>query len=110
MYAVWLNVLPGDSRAAWDSRWLRDVRVTQFWDEQSVTGKWFAQKVSQSWGGPIYDVFFLYGPDARWEADAEPWPIESRGRTILGRRALLESTLQPLLNGGADGGAPPPGS
>lgn len=97
VYAVWLNVLTSDSRAAWDERLLTDARVVHLWDEKRVTGDWFAKKVSNAWAVE-WDVFFLYGPGSRWEGDREPTEFESRGRTILARRALLVSTLAPYLN------------
>jgi hypothetical protein len=38
VYAVWLPMVPGDTRRAWESRVLADPRVTHLWDEKRITG------------------------------------------------------------------------
>ena len=44
VFAIWLPMLAGDSRSAWDSNVLNDPRVKEFWDGDRIAGKWFADK------------------------------------------------------------------
>ena len=101
VYAIWFNMLPGDSRAAWDGAVLADPRVVHLWDEQKLAGGWFAGHVSRS-PGTEWDAYFLYGPQAKW--DSEPSPLVSWGGTIIGKRSQLEASIAPLL--GSDSSAP----
>jgi hypothetical protein len=95
VYAVWLNMLSGDSRAQWNSGTLNDSRATHLWDEPKAIGMWFAQGVSRQPGGIAWDVYALYGPDARWSQDPPP-PVSSGG-TIIARREQLRFAIAPLL-------------
>ena len=94
IYAIWFNMLAGDSREGWDGGGLIDPRVVHFWDEQKVVGNWFAAQVTQS-HGTDWDVYFLYGPQARW--DSQPSPLISSGGTIIGKRTQLQASIAPLL-------------
>ena len=38
MFAIWLPMLAGDSRSAWDSNVLDDPRVIDFWDGDRIAG------------------------------------------------------------------------
>ena len=96
VYAIWFNMLPGDSRAAWDGGGLTDPRVVHLWDEQKVAGNWFAANVSHR-QSTEWDAYFLYGPQATWEA--EPSPLISWGGTVIGKHAQLEAAITPLLQG-----------
>ncbi len=86
VYAVWFNMLPGDSRREWKSGVLPDPRVRHFWDERRATGRWFAQHVTRS-GGIAWDAYFLYGPEADWDSGAAA-PLASGGPVIQKRDAL----------------------
>jgi hypothetical protein len=97
VYAVWFNMLPGDHRLRWDGAGLTDPRVVHLWDEQKLAGTWFAERVDGR-AGIAWDVYYLYGPQAQWEA--EPGPLVSSGRTIIARRAQLESSIATLLGAG----------
>ena len=94
VYAVWFNMLPGDSRAAWDGGGLTDPRVVHLWDEQKVVGNWFAAHVTEN-QGTEWDAYFLYGPQATWEG--EPSPLISWGSTVIAKHAQLQSDIVPLL-------------
>ncbi len=48
-----------------------DPRVTHLWDEQRLSGRWFAQHLHNA-QDIIWDGYLLYGPDAKWEALPEP--------------------------------------
>ena len=91
LYVVWFNMLPGDSRGRLDTRVLSDARVSNFWDEQKLVGRWFSDHVAKR-QGITWDAFFLYGPDARWQS--EPGPLISGGGTIIGARTRLSDGLR----------------
>ena len=48
-----------------------DSRVTQYWDPTMAAGRAFEHLLGTS--GPAWDVWMLFGPDARWgESPPEP--------------------------------------
>jgi len=67
---------------------LADSRVTQYWDPGQVTGHWFGDQVNG--GGLGWDVYFLYGPSARWDAG----PPQSTGSSVIAHVDQLASALQ----------------
>lgn len=98
MYAVWFNMLVGDSRARWDSDGVTDPRARHFWDEQKVVGNWYSTEVLHR-QGTTWDFYALYGADATW--GAEPPRALSLGGTIINRRDQLQSSILPLLHAGS---------
>ncbi|MGH9970432.1 MAG: hypothetical protein ACREBG_21945 [Pyrinomonadaceae bacterium] len=99
VYVLWFSMIATDARSAW--RWtgnvITDPRVIHFWDDQKVIGRWFAAQDNpeESDPGIVWDAFFLYGPDARWDGALQP-PL-SRGATVLDEYDTLEKSLLPLL-------------
>jgi hypothetical protein len=93
VYAVWFNMLFGDSRGAWDGDGLDDPRVLHFWDEQKVVGNWFSTNVTRN-PGTTWDFYALYGADAVDLAK----PL-SMGGTIISQREKLAAAIKPLLGG-----------
>ena len=55
--AVWFNMLVGDSRQFLDTRALGDPRVTYFWDQDRLVGRWFSDHVTGgdgiTWDGSL---------------------------------------------------------
>jgi hypothetical protein len=95
VYAVWVPFMGGTSEAADVSRRvLPDPRVLQFWDGSSLTSTWFARNVEHS-SAPAWDVYYLYGPQARWTDT--PGPLVSSGGTIIGASSALKDAITPLL-------------
>jgi hypothetical protein len=95
VYALWFNMLPGDARGEWDPRLLTDERVTHFWDEEKLAGRFFAE--TEKFFSPIaWDAYYLYGPEARW--DDRPAPLVSWGYTIMGKRNQLQEDFSDLLD------------
>ena len=88
-------MLPGDRRSAWDTEVMPDRRVTHLWDEQRLTGRWFAQHLNNA-QEIIWDGYLLYGPDAKWETLPEPLIGSSTG-TVIGRGEVLQQQIIPLL-------------
>ena len=97
VYAVWFNMLVADDRSSWDLDVLPDARVTHWWDEGRRVGCWYAvhDRPAGSVGPVVWDAYYLYGPEAVWEA--APEPLLGKGVTILGRRGSLSSEIMALL-------------
>jgi len=88
-------MLFSDQRTGWSADVLTDPRVTEYWDEERVTGTWFAENLGFSFGPIAWDVYYLFGPDAAWEV--RPAPLLDFGFTILGRREQLLSNVEGLI-------------
>ena len=93
VYAVWFNMLFGDSRGRWDGAGMADPRVAHLWDEKKAVGDWYSANITHD-RGTTWDFFALYGPDARDLAK----PL-STGRTIIAERDKLLGAIRPLLAG-----------
>ncbi len=84
-YIVWLPMLDSDIRAAAEERSgeFSDERLTYFWDGERLAGKLWQRVLD--FPGIAWDVYFLYGPEAKWENDPpvpDFWmlsPIASKG-------------------------------
>lgn len=96
VYAVWYEMYPGDSPAAFPEArvLLGDKRVTHYWDQAKDVGRWFYGLVPSNVKGTIeWDAFYLYSPEAVW-ADRPAMPL-TWGRTILqDRRKLLDRVAE----------------
>lgn len=71
-----------------------DPRVTHFWDGEAQVGEWFAEEV-EGYRGVSWDVYYLFGPDAKWEST--PLPLLGMGGTIYAEREALDMELRELL-------------
>lgn len=100
VYAVWLPMLGGDSRSAWDSHVLDDPRVVSFWDGGRITGRWFADHSIGGLGSPgsvVWDAYFAFPKGARWTST--PDRVLASGSDIIDNTTGLEQRFIPLLNG-----------
>ena len=97
VYAVWLNQRVTDERGAIDASILDDPRVTQYWDSEGITGTYFAENDLGGLGasGFVYDVYYVFGPDAGW-AD-EPAPLSGSGGPVLYESDKLLAALRAQL-------------
>ena len=97
VYAVWLNQRVTDERGAIDNSILDDPRVTQYWDPEGITGTHFADADLGGLGysGFVYDVYYVFGPDAAW-AD-EPAPLAGAGGPVLYEGDKLLQALRSQL-------------
>jgi len=106
VYAIYFEMVDGDrgAKSKVDPKdLLDDPRVTSFWDDGKIAGRWFDENVTklgerQGVSDRIeWDSYVLFGPQARW-ADSPPDHV-SWGRPLVeetGRlRADLEGTLSP---------------
>lgn len=97
VYAVWFDMWPGDNRSKWKDK-LADPRAVNFWDEGKIVGKWYAKHIQELegyHGKVIWDAYFLYGPQAKW--DHKPPPIESWGSPVFRKVGRLRKDLVRLL-------------
>jgi hypothetical protein len=97
VYAVWFNMLYGDSRDRWDGDGMTDPRVTHFWDQQKTVGNWFSQNVTHA-RGTMWDFYALYTPDARDLAAPTSFAGGAQGGgTIIGHHDQLAAAIARLL-------------
>lgn len=87
-------MLGGDARDEWNGTTMPDTRVTHFWDGDAIVGQWFAKQVD-GYDGIAWDVYYLYGPEATWEAI--PMPLAGSGGTIIGERDTLQMQVSTML-------------
>ena len=100
VFAIWLPMLAGDSRSAWDSDVLDDPRVIEFWDGDRITGKWFADKQLGGLGGPgsiVWDAYFAFPRSSTWTN--KPSGMLAAGSDIIDNTDGLAENFIPLLNG-----------
>lgn len=83
VYAVWLNQRVTDEPGAIDPSILDDPRVTQYWDPDGITGTHFAETDLGGLGysGFVYDVYYVFGPEAAWAE--EPAPLAGSGGPVV---------------------------
>jgi hypothetical protein len=98
VYAVWYNMVASDARKRWPDNLIDDARVTHFWDEERVVGRWFASKPELgecTLGSDVaWDAYYLFSADARW-GDA-PKPLITSGCPIVRTREQLEDAVERL--------------
>lgn len=81
----------------WGGSALTDQRVTHFWDEQRIVGRWYSVNGTseEKEAGIVWDAYYLYGPDAEWTS--QPPPLLSSGGTVREKYEEIERQLTPLL-------------
>ena len=97
VFAVWLNQRVTDERSAIDASILEDPRVTQYWDGEGITGTYFAENDLGGLGasGFVYDVYYVFGPDAAWQES--PQPLGAAGGPVLYDGEKLLAALRDRL-------------
>ena len=96
VYAIWVDRLFGDARSRWDAAGLTDPRVVHLWDAEDVSGGWLQANV-KGYQGSDWDVFWLFGPAATW--DASPGPLVAAGAPVVDAAGDLQRAIAPLLAG-----------
>ena len=94
VYAVWYEMLPSDSKKAYPGaqKFMKDKRVTHYWDKKKSLGKWYKTNVPSDYNKPVmWDAWYLYDKDALWEKT--PTKMISWGRTILESRKNLADKM-----------------
>jgi hypothetical protein len=101
VYAIYFEMVAGDRGAKFrvkPSDLLDDPRVTMFWDDRKVAGRWFDENVTKLGareGNPDrieWDSFVLYGPNAKWEQG--PPDHVSWGRPLVQEAGRLKADLE----------------
>lgn len=78
-YIVWVPILPqaragmGAPAAQRESQSGGDPRLQYYWDPEAELTHQFREIIGLPETSPAWDVFFVFGPDARW-SDAPPRP------------------------------------
>jgi hypothetical protein len=93
VYAIWLPFRSG-TRDAISGAVLDDPRVRHYWDGPALSSDFFSRHLPEGFPG-IWDVYAVYGPDARW--DDEPAPLAKWGGTVIGDGPTLMATVRSLL-------------
>jgi hypothetical protein len=99
VYAIWMPMLAGDARSAWDANVLDDPRVVNLWDGDRVAGTWLADHRTAGIGDagyPVWDAYFAFDKSAKW--NAEPDPPVAAGSAIIDNVSGLERGFVPLLH------------
>jgi hypothetical protein len=92
--------LGGERRDHWDPALMPDQRVLHYWGAKRFAGPWFAKEVEGKLGY-TWDTYFLYGPDATWDALTGRWsaaaerywiPVRSCGTSwrLLSRNSVID--------------------
>ncbi len=101
VYAISFHMLPSDhlaKRLVWPDDLMGDPRVTHYWDEKRLVGRWYEKEVTRrsARGQRVeWDAYFLYGPEAFW--DQEPPEHVSWGRQIIRSLEKLRRHLEELI-------------
>jgi hypothetical protein len=98
VFVIWLPMLAGDSRSAWDSNVLDDPRVVEFWDGDRIAGKWFAERDVGGLGAPgslVWDAYYAFPSNSTWAK--APSGVLAVGSDIIDNVSALESSFVPLL-------------
>ena len=101
MYAIWLPMLAGDSRSAWDAHVLDDPRVVSFWDGSRLAGRWFADHSIGGVASPgdiSWDAYFAFDRSSRWRG--EPSGLVAAGSAIIDHTDGLQQRFAPLITRG----------
>jgi hypothetical protein len=98
---IWEPMYPGDSRGRIDADVFADRRVTSFWDQDEISGKWLgSHKVGAIEGGIVWDAYYAFGPDTHWEA--RPGQVVATGAPIIGGVDTLQDRFVPLLGSSSE--------
>jgi hypothetical protein len=88
---AWIPALAGDvSPGVADL--LVDKRATHYWDGQRRLGRAVARELGLGGGAFAWDVFLVYGPDAKW--GDRPKAV---GSPVIAQSGALQGALQPYL-------------
>ncbi len=104
VYAIFFEIVIGDKGAKYEvdpHELLDDPRVTHFWDERRLTGRWFDENVTRigkrtgEEGRIEWDTFILYDDRAEW-TDEPPHTV-SWGRPVIQEKIRLLRDLEGAL-------------
>lgn len=93
VYAIWVPMLFSDGRNRWDPDLLIDARVQHFWDQDRISGTWFAENVL-GFSSIAWDIYFLYPEDATWLNT--PSPLLVSGSPVISQKGDLLEALKSM--------------
>lgn len=88
-------MLPADRRSEWDDHLLNDPRVTHLWDEDKVSGGFFADEYEDRQNWIQWDAYYLFHRGVRWKGASEK--VLGSGRTVIGHSDELQDEIAPFL-------------
>jgi hypothetical protein len=90
-------MLATDSQSQVDTGLLEDRRVTHFWDEERVIGRWLAEAGvgEPPSSGVVWDAYYVFGPEASW--NERPAPLAGFGSPVIAEKGSLEAALRPFF-------------
>jgi hypothetical protein len=98
VYAIWLPMLAGDSRGAFDAHVLDDPRVVSRGDGSRLAVRWFADHSTGGLCAPgdtVWDAYLAFGKNSRWRS--QPSGVLVAGSDIIDNTSGLEQHFIPLL-------------
>lgn len=104
VYAIFFEIVAGDKGAKYEvdpRELLDDPRVTHFWDERRLSGRWFDENVTRlgkrtgEEGRIEWDTFILYDEKVEWTD--EPPRTVSWGRPVIQEKNRLLRDLEATL-------------
>lgn len=97
VYVAWVPMFRGrEADVPKASREVTDARGTHYWDGDSLLTRAYREALALS--EPAWDIFLLYGPDARWEGERPPVPAYWMHQLGSARRPRLRGPfLDPAL-------------
>ena len=104
VYAIFFEIVAGDKGAKDEGEpreLLDDPRVTHFWDERRLSGRWFDENVTRlgkrtgEEGRIEWDTFILYDEKVEWTD--EPPRTVSWGRPVIQEKSRLLRDLDATL-------------
>lgn len=73
VYVAWVPMFRGrEADVPKASREVPDARAAHYWDGDSLLVKGFRETLGLN--EPAWDIFLLYGADARWDGERPPAP------------------------------------
>jgi len=105
VYAIFFEMVAGDEGAKYavePGELIADPRVTVYWDERQLAGRFFDENVTRlgrrngEEDRVEWDAFVLYGHSSAWSDDKPP-PYLIWGRPLLEERSRLLQGLEEAL-------------
>ena len=100
MYVVWVPALPADDEGKVPAATARipDERASHYWDEKGALKAAYQRALRME--EPAWDVYYVYGRDAVWEAELPPAPdyYMHQLRSLPPERVLDGDTLAEEIN------------
>jgi len=92
VYVAWIPMLYGDANPK-VADLLVDDRARHYWDGRRRLGRSLARELGLGGGAVAWDIFLVYGPDAKW--GDRPKAV---GSPVISQSGALERALRPYLS------------